>query len=613
VKRDGTAPPTVEFRILGPLQVLVAGEERPVVGEKQQALLARLLLEPNRPVSTDRLIDDLWGEQPPATARQSLHTHVTRLRRTLALDGDGGSPIGKDARGYVLRVDEDQLDAAHFRAMVAAAREERRAGRVGAAREQYADALRLWRGPVLDGVALERAQAERFELDGLRLAALEERIDADLELGRTTELVPELERLVRDDPLRERLWAQLMLALYASGRQADALAAYQEARRELDALGLTPGPTLRKLEQDILTQDPELVTARAPATLRSRSVVRWASLAALAVAAVTVAAITALAGRDDGLSAAGPEPARPPRAVADRLVEIDPRTNRVVSVTPVGSGPDSMALTDDAIWVANHDDRTVARMDFETKEVRVVGGAPVAHQLVSGLDGDVWLSSFEEPVVTLIAQRGQIAQDVHALAAGPRRVKLPGSAEGLAIGGGFLWVTSPGDSGGRNTVFRIDLQTRRLVSSIRVGQLPLFAAFGYGSAWVSNYKGDSVSVIRPGTETPETIRVGYGPLGIAAGEGAIWVVTYGSQELVRIDPERRRVLGRIPVGAGPLGVAVGAGAVWVTNRDDDSITRIDPSTNEVSGTIGLDAAPYGIQIGHGRVWVTTQRCGSQPC
>jgi streptogramin lyase len=198
--------------------------------------------------------------------------------------------------------------------------------------------------------------------------------------------------------------------------------------------------------------------------------------------------------------------------------------------------------------------------------VRVVSGAPVARDLASGVNGHVWLSSFEEPVVTMIARGGRIVTGEHALAAAPVRVRLPGSAEALAVGGGYLWVTSPSDSGGRDTVFQIDLRSRRVVSSLPVGTLPLFASFGYGSAWISNYRGDSVSVVRPGTEQPQTIVVEGGPLGIAAGAGAIWVVTFWSRELVRIDPETRRVLRRIPVGAGPNDVTVGAGAVWVTNR-----------------------------------------------
>lgn len=597
-----------EFRILGPLQVLVGGEERAVPGDKLQALLARLLLEPNRTVSTDRLIDDLWGDQPPTTARQSLHAHVARLRRVLADDGEGGSPLDNDGRGYILRIDDEQLDATRFRTILAGAREEWRAGRLEAARERYRAALALWRGEVLDGVPLERADGERSELEALRLAALEERIDIDLELGVAAELVPELERLVKADPLRERMWAQLMLALYASGRQADALAAYQDARRTLAALGLEPGPTLRDLEQAILNHDDKLVTSPLRAAGGRRRAIGPRLVAAasiLAAGAIVAGAVTLV--RDDAPRAAGPGA---PRIVANSLVEVDPATNRVVSVTPVGQGPVGIASTEDAIWVANVEDRSVARVALPTKQLRIVGGAPVAHQIASGLNGDVWLSSFEEPVVTLIAREGRVTKGVHALAASPRRVELPGSAEGLAVGGGYLWVTSPSDSGGHDTVFRIDLRSRRLASSIRVGRLPLFVSFGYGSAWVANYQGDSVSVIRPGAVRAETIPVSGGPLGIAAGAGAVWVVTFWPRELVRIDPETRRVLRRIRVGDGPFAVAVGGGAVWVTNRDSRTISRIDPSTNKVVATIRLEAPPHGIEFAHGRLWVTTQRCGS---
>ena len=154
---------------------------------------------------------------------------------------------------------------------------------------------------------------------------------------------------------------------------------------------------------------------------------------------------------------------------------------------------------------------------------------------------------------------------------------------------------------------RIDLRSRRLVASTQVGPLPLFAAFGYGSAWVSNYHGSSVSVVRPGSAAVETVAVGRGPLGIAAGEGAVWVVSYWDRTLTRIDPETRRVVERVRIGAGPLSVAAGAGAVWVTNRDDRTVVRVDPRTNRVVRTIRLAASPHGIRVAHGRVWVTTQR------
>jgi YVTN family beta-propeller protein len=515
----------------------------------------------------------------------------------------------------MLELAPEQLDLHDFGRLLERGRRQLDAGAPDLAGETIREALALWRGsPLADIANYPFAQAEASRLEGLRVTAVTERIEADLASGRHAELVGELESLVAAHPLDERLRGLLMLALYRSGRQADALQVYQDIRRLLIAeLGLEPGKALKQLEQRILTQDPllDLAPPRLPpreATSRpSRR--RWFVVSAATVAVAAAIALLVLSLRPGASDQAAP------RVRPNSLVEIDPATNRVVSSTRVGRGPERITSTADAIWVANGEDRTVARIDLATKDVRIVGGAPVARDLTSALNGDVWLSSFEEPFVTRIARRGHIVEGVHALAAAPVRVRLPGSAEGLAVGGGYLWVTSPSDSGGRDTVFQIDLRTRRVVSSLPVGTLPLFVAFGYGSAWISNYRGDSISVVRPGSERPETIAVPGGPLGIAAGGGAIWVVTFWSQELVRIDPETRRVLGRIPIGAGPLDVAVGGGAVWVTNRDDRTVSRIDPTTNEVSQTIQLAAAPQGVRVAHGRVWVTTQRCGSPviPC
>lgn len=595
--------PRIEFSVLGTLEVVVDGERRPIPGEKLQALLARLLLERNRPVSVERLIDELWGDDPPATARQTLHAHIGRLRRLLSAD-ELGPILSTTDHGYLLRVTDEQLDAARFRALVATARREARDGKSADARNGYRHALALWRGPAFDGVVVD---GELAELDELSVAAHEERIELDLQDGAAAEVVPELQQLVQRDPLRERSWAQLMRALYASGRQADALAAYQDARRALQTLGLEVGPRLRELEQAILNQDPELATSPLHAPSVRRHLPRRVGAVTVAVAAVVIVVGTVVAARNDSPRAAG---LAATRVQPNSLVEIDPRTNSILSATRVGSGPESIASSQHALWVANTADRTVSRVDLASKTVRVIGGAPVARDIASGLNGDVWLSSFEEPFVTMIAAQGHLAEDPHALAAGPLQVRLPGSAEALAVGGGYLWVTSPSDSGGGDAVHLIDLRSRRLVSSIEVGSLPLFVTFGYGAAWVANYRGDSVSVIRPGSAEADTISVRGGPLGIAAGSGAIWVVTFWSHELVRIDPETRRVLRRVRIGAGPLAVAVGAGAVWVTNRDDKTVSRINPATNKVARTIRLAAAPYGVRVAHGRVWVTTQRCGS---
>ena len=231
----------MDFQLLGPLEVAEQGRTLELGGTKQRSLLAVLLIHANEIVAADRLIAELWGETPPATATKSVQTYVMRLRREL-----GPERLTTRAPGYVLRVGPDELDLTRFERLRAA----------GKLRE----ALALWRGPPLADLAYEPfAQTEIARLEELRLAVLEERIDADLAGGRHAELVGELETLVAAEPLRERLRAQLMLALYRSGRQAEALDAYRAARRVLaDELGLEPGEPLRRLEQAILEQDPAL-------------------------------------------------------------------------------------------------------------------------------------------------------------------------------------------------------------------------------------------------------------------------------------------------------------------------------------------------------------------
>ena len=242
----------MEFRILGPLEVVEDDSPIALGGARRRALLALLLTRANEVVSTDRLIDELWGERPPENAANALQYHVSRLRKLLG----GPEAIITREPGYLIQVGPDELDLLRFERLV----EEGQRSSPEAAARLLRDALALWRGPALADVAHESfAQAEILRLEELRLVALERRIDAELELGRDAELVAELEALVREHPLRERLRAQLMLALYRSGRQADALEVYRQTRRLLvDELGLEPSPALHELEQAILHQDPEL-------------------------------------------------------------------------------------------------------------------------------------------------------------------------------------------------------------------------------------------------------------------------------------------------------------------------------------------------------------------
>ena len=249
-------PALLEIRLLGPFEVLAGGEAADVGGSKRQALLAMLALRDGRVVDVDALVDGLWGEQLPSAPRNALHHHIARLRAAL---GEGA--IAGSADGYSLN--DANVDAVRFEELLAETRGALRDGDVRAAADAVADALDLWRGSALQGLTgTAWFDAEARRLETLRVDAIEEQFEVALALGEHRELVAALRSAVEDNAFRERLWGQLMLALYRSGRQADALEAFQEARSVLaDELGLEPGPELRRLQEAILAHDPAIAVA----------------------------------------------------------------------------------------------------------------------------------------------------------------------------------------------------------------------------------------------------------------------------------------------------------------------------------------------------------------
>jgi len=259
----------MDFRILGPLEVDEGGRKVPVVGDRQRALLAILLIHANEPVSADELIDELWGEDAPASPRKGLQVQVSRLRKALE---EGSGRLVTQPNGYLLHVEPGELDFDRCERLAQEGREALSTEDPRRAADCLREALAIWRGPALAEFSFESfAQGEIGRLEELRLALVEDRIDADLACGRHTELVGELEALVAEHPLRERLRRQLVLALYRGGRQAEALEAYRATREMLDEeLGLEPTPALRELEQAILTHDPGLRAPAAPGPAVSR-------------------------------------------------------------------------------------------------------------------------------------------------------------------------------------------------------------------------------------------------------------------------------------------------------------------------------------------------------
>ena len=260
----------MELRVLGAVEAREVDRVLALGGPRQRARLGLLLLHANEPVSAERVALGLWGEEAPASAGNAVHVYVSRLRRAL----DDADRLVTTAAGYRLRLAPGELDAERFERLVTDGRSALGSGDAPRARKLLGAALALWRGPALAELSgVPFAQAESTRLEEQRLAAVEARVEADLMAGRHAELVGELQRLVAEQPLRERLHGLLMVALYRSGRQADALGAYRRARELLvERLGIEPTPELRRLHDAILRQDAELELQPGGPELRGSSI-----------------------------------------------------------------------------------------------------------------------------------------------------------------------------------------------------------------------------------------------------------------------------------------------------------------------------------------------------
>jgi YVTN family beta-propeller protein len=550
----------VEFKLLGPIEVRIGGAVVPVDGAKQRALLALLLLHANEVVSRDRLIDELWGEVRTPGAGHRLETQVSRLRKTLELNGQLVGGRG----GYALAVDPMRIDAYRFERMLEEGRSAAATGLTAEAAQTLREALALWRGGALADLAYERfARSEIERLEELRVAAIEERVDLELALGRHREVVAELDALAAKNPLRERLRAQLMLALYRSGRQGEALEAYQEYRRDLsEELGLEPGPGLQQLELAILHRDPALTPPHSPAApsaleADAAKAARPEPRSRLRVllAGVVLAALAATAAL---IATTGGGPATETLIAGDSVGAIGPSGRLAGPSVALGSSPSVLAAGAGAIWTANYNSGTVSRVD------------PHTHAVVETIPG----------------------------------VLTP---SGLAVAANDVWVT---DSFA-GTVSRIDPTVDQVVQTIPVGNAPTGAAAGNGSVWVVNSNDGTLTRIDPSSgEVLATIALGAGATSVATGLGGVWVSDAAGDRVFRVDPQTDHVTAAINVGTGPTGLAVGYGSVWVANSLDGTVSRIDPQTNTITATVNAGDGAGAVAIGDGGVWVSSQYAGT---
>jgi YVTN family beta-propeller protein len=596
----------MEFRILGPLGVCSEGRELSLGGAKQRALLAVLLLHANEVVSVDRLVDELWGDRPPATAFKVVQVYVSQLRKALRGRrgrGEEERVLVTRAPGYMLCVEPGQLDADRFEGLVDQARQELAAGRARRAAHMLLEALALWRGPALADFALDGfAQREIARLEEARISAVEERIEADLALGRHSELVGELESLVSAHPLRERLRGQLMLALYRCGRQAEALAAYRETRRLLvEELGLEPSQALQGLEKAILVQDPLLALAPVadgddglpgvPLTpgelhpLRVGSRLRRHARAALVAFLLLLAGVTAFAVVE---LTRGPTPLR--SVPVNSLALIDASTDRLKEGIAVGARPTAVAVGEGSVWVANFDEQTVSRIDPATRKelIRIpAGGAPTG--LAVG-DGFVWVTH---------GFAGTVSQIDPGLNRITTTLTLGSGVSDVVVTANAVWIVNGIDG----TVVRIDPATGALVRTIAVGGSPTSVAGDAHALWVA----DGPSVLKVDVATSRIvarIALRHQASRVAVAAGAVWVSASLDDVLTRIDIATGSVAIEIPVGEGPVGLVADPRAVWVAEGLAGSVSRIDPATNRVVGTIPVGSEPGGVALGGSSVWVT---------
>jgi peptide/nickel transport system substrate-binding protein len=536
-------------------------------GPKPRSLLAILALHANSPVSTDRLIEGLWGERPPGSAPKLLQVLVSQLRKQLA---GADAEIVTRGRGYELRMDPDAVDALLFERLLVS-------GENGSG---VREALALWRGPPLDDLADEPfAAAEIRRLEDLWLGARESAIDARLADGSGVGALSELDDLIRAHPLRERLRGQRMLALYRGGRQADALQAYRDARQTLiDEVGIEPGAELRRLNDAILRQDPELDAPpprRLPARVRHR---HWRLLAAsgFAIAAVVVLAATQLTGSDglDGIA-------------EDAIGVVDPESGHILAAYPVGHAPEALVAGGGSVWTASGRDGTISRVDRDAVTTIDVGGEPTA--LAYGA-GSLWVADGQNRRID------QISSGTNRLA---RRWPVGNAPRGVAIASGALWLTSAVDG----QVERIDLAGRGRNRFVDVAGGPAAIAAGGGAVWVAGEGDAVVTRLDPRSGAPlKSIGVGNGPSGIVVGYGGVWVANRDDGTVTRIDPGTDAVTDLVRVGGRPVAVAAGFGAIWVADGVADELVRIDPATRKVTRRVAVGSAPSALAISGGAVW-----------
>jgi peptide/nickel transport system substrate-binding protein len=585
----------MDLQLLGPIEARLDGRSIPLGPTKQRAVLAMLALHANATVGVDRLIDGLWGEDPPATAPKMIQLYVSQLRRLLA---GGDAEIVTHGRGYELRLGDDAIDATRFERLV------EQAGRpAGSSDDAARRALALWHGAALADVASEPfAAAEIRRLDQLRLRAAELSVEDHLAAGRCEEALAELERLIEEHPLRERPHAHRMLALYRSGRQAEALEAYLAAHRRLvDEAGVEPGAELRELHERILRQDPLLDIPRisldtppeqvAPAaravgaepardTVRPANGRRWVVAAVAAVVVgLAVFAFTRLTGDDRLLGIDG-----------GAVGAIDADAGTITEQYDLGFEPGAVAAGVGSVWVANPAAGIVARIHRDGDRVEMIDVGRNPSGLAFGA-GSLWVAGGDD---------GDLVQVDPAANRAIQRIHVGNGLRALAVGYGAVWAAAALDG----EVVRIDRRSGRVTKQIAVGGLPVALAVGSGAVWVAGEESRSLVRIDPRTgNIVKAIPTGHAPSAVAVGLGAVWTVSHQDGTVSRVDPATNRVTHVAPAGREPIALAVAAGELWVADAAG-AVRRFDAGARPIAGAVRTGGSPAGLAVVGRALWTT---------
>ena len=496
----------------------------------------------------------------------------------------------------MLQVEPAQVDAQRFAALLEEGRQANAAGKPKDALAALTSALELWRGAALGDVAYEEfAHAEAERLEELRLVATEERIDADLALGHHDRLVPELESLVAKHPLRERLRAQQMLALYRAGRQAEALAVYSETRKRLvEELGIEPGHSLRELEQAILRQDPELGRPRQLPSARRRGLVVGAAALVLAGAAVAAIVLVTQGGAENATAVADPQ--------SD--VFLSTKTGRIVDVAPVR---DTVGVRFGAgsFWSVSAEG-ALTRLDPTTGDIVATIGLGILKPggLAIG-KGSVWVTDAYSPTLLRVDPRVNAVVDRFRL---PTKSVVSTLSGGVAVGAGSVWVGHGAFNPGA-WVERLDSATGHVQHRFSIlGGDANAVAFGDGAVWVGSQAAGELRKIDPRTNTiafTKPLRPQTNLCCVAVGGGFAWAALNPAGDLWKLAPDGRLVE-TVELPGAVKNISYAAGALWAALGERGVVVRVDPTTNTTT------SFPVGHEVMDADVGAGLLAAGTQP-